>query len=229
MKVSDVMTRRVISVSPEADIRDAVELMLKNRISGLPAIDDKGNLVGIVSEADFLRRAETGTEHRQSPWYVAFFGPGESASEFVGAHGLKVHDVMTREPITVTEGAPLHKAVDLMERHRVKRLPVVRGGKVIGIITRANLLRALAGIHRAAAHPPRSDADIRKRIVSAISKQTWSAGALVEVIVHNGAVDLWGTVSDIAQRNALKVLVLATPGVKRVEDHLSWTGSMPAI
>ena len=229
MKVSDVMTRRVISVSPKADIRDAIELMLKNRISGLPVIDDNSNLVGIVSEADFLRRAETGTERSRSPWYVAFFGPGGSATEFVRAHGLKVHDVMTREPITVTEGAPLHKAVDLMERHRVKRLPVVRGGKVIGIVTRVNLLRALAGIHRAAPNPPRSDADTRKRILSAMATQSWSAGALVEVIVHDGVVDLWGTVSDVAQRDALKVLVESMPGVKRVEDHLSWSGSVPFI
>ncbi len=229
MKVSDVMTHRVISIAPDADIRDAVELMLKNRISGLPVIDDQGKLAGIVSEADFLRRTETGTERKLSPWYDAIFGPRESATGFVRAHGQKVHEVMTREPITVTENAPLHEAVDLMERHRVKRLPVLRRGKVIGIITRANLMRALASIHRGAPEPPQGDADIRKQILSAMAKQTWSAGAAVEVIVHDGMVDLWGTVSDVAQRDAFRVLVETTPGVKRVEDHLAWSGSLPAI
>jgi CBS domain-containing protein len=228
MKVSDVMTHRVISVSSNADIRHAVESMLKHRISGLPVIDD-GKLVGIVSEADFLRRAETGTERKLSPWYDALFGPDESAAAFVRAHGLKVHDVMTRDPITVTEDAPLHEVVNLMERHRIKRLPVVRAGKVIGMVTRANLLRALASIHRASPKSVASDADIRKRILSAMAKETWSAGALVEVTVHDGVVDLWGAVIDAAQHDALKVLVQATPGVKRVEDHVAWSGPIPPI
>ena len=229
MKVSDVMTHRVISVAPDADIREAVELMLKNRISGLPVIDDEGKLVGIVSEADFLRRVETGTERKLSPWYDAVFGPGESATGFVRAHGQKVREVMTREPITVTENAPLHEAVDLMERHRIKRLPVLRHGKIVGILARANLMRALASIHRSVPEPPRGDADIRKQILTAMAKQTWSAGAMVEVIVYDGVVDLWGTVSDVAQRDAFKVLAAQTPGVKRVEDHLAWSGSLPAI
>ena len=229
MIVSDVMTHRVIPVSPDAGIRDALELMLKNRISGLPVIDDQGRLVGVVSEGDFLRRAETGTERKQSPWYDAFFGPGKSANDYVRAHSLKVRDVMTGKPITVTEHTPLHAAVDLMEHHRIKRLPVIRDGKVIGIISRANLLRALASIHRATPVAPKSDASIRKSILSAIAKQSWSGGAQVEVIVHDGVVDLWGTVTDAAQSDALRVLVQQTPGVKQLENHLSSSASYPPI
>jgi CBS domain-containing protein len=227
MKISDVMTRRVISIAPEAGIRDAMELMLKNRISGLPVIDGGGKLVGVLSETDFLRRAETGTERRSSPWYDAFFGSGESARAYVRAHGLRVEDVMSSKPITVMENTPLEKAVDLMERHRVKRLPVVHGGKVVGIVTRANLLRALVSIHRSAHEPLQQDDAIRDRIAAAMNKETWANGMLVEVLVHDGVVDLWGRVEDASHRDALKVLVESTPGVKRVEDHLSWTPLTP--
>ncbi len=227
MKTCDVMTRRVISVAPEAGIRDALELMLKNHISGLPVIDGSGTLVGVLSEGDFLRRAETGTERRPSPWYDAFFGSGESARAYVRAHGLKVEDVMSRNPITVTENTPLEKAVDLMERHRVKRLPVVHGGKVVGIVTRANLLRALVSVHRAAREPLKQDDVIRDRIAAAMNKETWTTGMLVEVLVHDGVVDLWGRVEDASHRDALKVLVESTPGVRRVEDHLSWAPLTP--
>jgi CBS domain-containing protein len=227
MKISDVMTRRVISIAPEAGIRDAMELMLRNHISGLPVIDGGGVLVGVLSETDFLRRTETGTERKRSAWYDAFFGSDDSARAYVRAHGLKVEDVMSREPITVTENTPLEKAVDLMERHRVKRLPVVHGAKVVGIVTRANLLRALVSIHRSAHEPPKNDDAIRDRIAAAMNKETWTTGMLVEVLVHDGIVDLWGRVEDASHRDALKVLVESTPGVKRVEDHLSWTPLTP--
>ncbi len=227
MKISDVMTRRVISIAPEAGIRDAMELMLKNRISGLPVIDSSGTLVGVLSETDFLRRAETGTERKSSPWYDAFFGSGESARAYIRAHGLKVEDLMSRTPITVTDNSPLEKAVDLMEQHRIKRLPVVRGGKVVGIVTRANLLRALVSIQRSAHEPPKHDDAIRDRIAVAMNKETWTNGMLVEVMVHDGIVDLWGRVEDASHRDALKVLVESTPGVKRVEDHLSWAPLTP--
>ncbi len=227
MKISDVMTRRVISIAPEAGIRNAMELMLKNRISGLPVIDASGTLVGILSETDFLRRAETGTERKSSPWYDAFFGSGESARAYIRAHGVKVEDVMSRKPITVPEHTPLGDAVDLMERHGIKRLPVVHGGKVVGIVTRANLLRALVSIHRSAHEALKDDDAIRDRITSAMSKESWTAGMLVEILVHDGVVDLWGRVEDASHRDALKVLVESTPGVRRVEDHLSWTPLTP--
>jgi CBS domain-containing protein len=186
--------------APEATIRDAIQLMLNNHISGLPVIDGNGKLVGIVSEGDFLRRPETGTERTRSPWFDAFFGPSESAKDYVHAHGLKVREVMTRKPVTVTEDAPLDEVVHLMESHDIKRLPVVRRGKVVGLVSRANLMRALASIHRTAPRSSKSDAAIRNRILADIGKQSWSAGAVVDVVVRDGIVDLWGTVSDVAQQ-----------------------------
>ena len=193
----------------------------EEQIQWASLIDSSGNLVGFVTEGDFLRRGEIGTEKTNSPWYDAFFGAGESASAYIRAHGLKVHDVMTREPITVTEDTLLREAVDLMERRGIKRLPVLRGAKVIGIVSRANLLRALATLLRTAPRQSKNDDAIRARILSDLQKQTWSAGVVVEVLVRKGVVDVWGTVDEGPQRDAIKVLVEAMPGVKRLEDHLS--------
>src|SRR6516165_3587039 len=147
MKVSEVMTRRVISILPDAPISDAIKLMLKKHISGLPVIDEEGKLVGILTEGDLLRRPEIGTERRRSRWLDALFGPGEAADAYVHSRSREVKDIMTRDPVTVKECTPLHEVVHLMERRNFKRLPVIRAGKVVGIISRANLIRALAGLH----------------------------------------------------------------------------------
>jgi CBS domain-containing protein len=221
MKVSDVMTRRIVSVMPEATIGHAIRLMLDNHISGLPVIDDKDKLVGIVSEGDFLRRSETGTERKRSRWLDAFLGQSAPANDYVRSHGLKVKEVMTRKPITLQEDTPLDQVVHLMESHRVKRLPVVRGEKVVGIVSRANLMRALASIYRAAPKSSKGDAAIRSQILLEIAKQDWSVGVDVDVVVRDGIADIWGSIAELAQRDALKVLVERTPGVKQVEDHLT--------
>jgi CBS domain-containing protein len=221
MKVSDVMTRRVVSVTPDASIDDAIRLMTANQISGLPVIDREGNLVGMVSEGDFLRRAELGTERHRSVWFDAIFGPAQSATEFVQSRGRKVEEVMTRNPAFVLEDSSLAEVVHIMETRRIKRLPVLRGARVVGILSRANLLRAVLGFQRAAPTSSMDDASVRERILSDIDEQSWSAGAEVDVTVHHGVAHLWGRVTDLKQRDALKVLVETTPGVTRVEDHLA--------
>jgi len=226
MNVSEIMTRRVISLAPEATVRDAVSLMLARRISGLPVIDAQGVLAGIVSEGDFLRRPETGTERRRSRWLDALFGPADGARRYVHAHGTRVGDVMTRKVVTVGEHDSLDEVVHLMEVHRIKRLPVLRDGKVVGIVSRANLMRALASVHRAAGHGSADEAAVRDRILAEIEQQGWAAGADVDVVVRAGVADLWGTIVDPEQRAALKVLVANVPGVKTVVDHLRWDGDV---
>jgi CBS domain-containing protein len=222
MKVSDVMTRRAICINPEASIVDAIRLMIANHISGLPVVDREGKLVGMVSEGDFLRRAELATERHRSVWFDAIFGPAESATEFIHSHGLNVEEVMSRNPAFVIEDTSLTEVVHLMETRRVKRLPVLRGSRVVGVVSRANLLRALLSLHRATPTISMDDASLRDRILSDIEKESWSVGAEVDVTVHDGVADLWGSVTDLKQRDALKVLVETTPGVMRVEDHLTW-------
>jgi CBS-domain-containing membrane protein len=224
MKVSDVMTRRVISISPQATILEAIKLMLKHHVSGLPVIDDKGKLVGIVTEGDFLRRSEIGTERPRSRWFNAFFGPSGAAKDYVRSHALKVQAVMTPDPVTVVGNTTLDEVVRLMEDRNIKRLPVMGRGNVVGIVSRANLMLALASLHRQALASPQSDVTIRDHILSAVHAQSWTADTFVDVTVRQGVANMWGTISDVAQREALRVLVESTPGVKRVEDHLSWRG-----
>ena len=148
MKAKDAMTSPVISVEPDASIWQAVRIMLQRRISGLPVIDKQGRLVGMVSEGDFLRRAETGTQRRRPHWLEFLMGPGRLADEYIRSHGRKIQDIMTPDPVTVTEETPLDEVVHTMEQRRIKRLPVVRGNEVVGIVSRANLLHALAGLAR---------------------------------------------------------------------------------
>ena len=230
MQASDIMTRSVISVAPDESTDAAIELMLKRHISGLPVINDKGELVGIVTESDFLRRPETSTEHKTtSRWRDTFFNFNKVMDNYVHTHGVKVKDVMTPNPVAVTEDTQLDAVVQLMQTRNVKRLPVVRAGKVIGIISRANLMRALVSIHREAHGAAKDEAKIRERILDDIAEQVWAAEVVVDVVLHNGVADLWGTVSKTEQAKALRVLVESTPGVKRVEHYLTCHGELLSV
>jgi CBS domain-containing protein len=221
MKARDVMTPRVISIETDAPIMRAVRLMLQNRISGLPVVGPQGELVGMVTERDFLRRGEIGTQRRRNRWLEFLIGPGRLADEYVHARGRKVEDVMTREPITVTEDTPLDEVVRLMERHRIKRLPVVRENELVGIVTRANIMHALVSLAAEAKAPPAGDdAAIRAQILAECKKQFWAP--MTNVVVRNGVVELWGTITDERERQALVVASENVPGVKTVHDHLVW-------
>jgi CBS domain-containing protein len=148
MKVRDIMTSPVVSIAPDSTVLDAVRIMLLRHISGLPVIDKSGSLVGIVTEGDFLRRAETGTQRRRPRWLEYLLGPGRLADEYTRSHGRKVHEIMTFGALSITEDTPLDEVVRLMEKRQIKRLPVVRGNEVVGIVSRANLVHALAGLAR---------------------------------------------------------------------------------
>ena len=225
MKAKDIMTRRVISISPDASILEAAHLMLQHRISGLPVVDPAGVLIGIVTEGDFLRRAETGTEQRRPRWLELVLG-GRAAADFTHSHGRKVEEVMSDSPYSVSEDATLDEIVSLMERHRIKRVPVMRDAHLVGIVSRANLMRAMISIARSAQPPAQSDLDIRSRIMTEMDTQKWAPVALVEVTVNKGVVDLWGTILDERDRTALKVLAENVPGVKAVNDHMVWVEPM---
>lgn len=224
MKAADVMTRPVLTIEADAPIAEAVRLMLQNRISGLPVVGLAGQLVGIVTEGDFLRRAETGTERRRPRWLEFLVGPGPVAEAYVRAHARKVEEVMTTDVATAAEDTPLDEIVRLMERRRIKRLPVVGpDGRVTGIVSRANLLRALAGlIGEAPATAAVDDAALRERVLAELDKQSWAPITSIEVRVRGGVVDLRGTILDERERQALRVLVENVPGVKAIEDHLCW-------
>ena len=226
MKAKDIMTHRVISIEPTATVLQAVRLMLQNRISGLPVVDASGNLVGIVTEGDFLRRSEMATERKRPRWLEFLLGSGQSADNYVQSHGRKVEEVMTRDLRTATEDTPLEDVVRMMEKHRIKRLPVVRGRQVAGIISRANLLHALASIARDIKPVSSDDESIRAKLLKELDKEKWAPAALVNVVVRNGIVELCGSITDERQRPALVVMAENIPGVKGVRDHLAWVDPM---
>jgi CBS domain-containing protein len=222
MKAKDIMTRTVVSIDPNATVLQAARLMLQHHISGLPVVDSQGALVGVLSEGDFLRRGETRTERRRSRWLEFLMGPGRIASDYVHSHGSKVSEVMTADVKTVGEEASLENIVQLMEKHRIKRVPVLRGDKLVGIVTRSNLMHAVVSLARESAAGTQSDAAIRERLLTEIKNQTWAPAATINVVVHDGVVDLWGMIVDERQREALKVAAENIAGVKAVKDHLVW-------
>ena len=222
MRAADVMTPDPVCISPDASIADAIRLLLERKFSGLPVVDARGSLVGIVTDGDLLRRTETGTQRKRSSWIEFLMGPGRLASEYVQTSGRKVHDVMTAEVRTVTEDAPLEEIVHLMERHQIKRVLVVRDSKLVGIVTRANLLHALASVAAETKPGPTSDTSIRERLYAELKSQRWAPVGLINVVVRNGVVHLSGTMLDERQRGAIRVAAERIPGVKAIEDHLVW-------
>ena len=224
MNANDVMTRDVITIGPDATVLQAARVMLQHRISGLPVLDSGGNLVGVVSEGDFLRRRETKTEKRRSRWLEFLMGPGKIAEEYTHTHGSRVDEVMTRDVRTVDENAPLEDIIELMEKHRIKRVPVMSGATLVGIVTRSNLMRAMVSMARVTPAPqsPKDDGALRAQILADLDKQNWAPGASLDVVVRDGVVELFGVITDDRQRQALKVACENIPGVQAVKDHLCW-------
>lgn len=222
MKARDVMTQPVIAIAANASVMEAARLMLENRISGLPVVDAAGKLVGIVTEGDFLRRIETGTERRHSRFAEFFMGPGQLADEYVHSTGRTVNEVMTTQVHAITEDAPLEDIVLLMERHGIKRVPVLRGKELVGIVTRANLVSALLRTARGARASSSRDSGIREDLLSELKKQPWAPVGTIDVAVVDGVVTLSGVLADERQRRALCVAAKNIPGVKKVVDHIVW-------
>jgi len=229
MKTADIMTHKVVSIAPDATILEAIRLMLQNRISGLPVVDKTGNLVGIVTEGDFLRRTETGTQRKRPRWLEFITGPGKLAEEYVHTHGRKVNEVMTPEPVTVTEDTSIEDVVNIMEKRRIKRLPVTCKGRLVGIVSRANLLHTLASIAREIPPEAKTDAAIRGRVMAALDAQSWAPNSLINVVVHNGVVELWGTILDERDRRAVRVAAENAGGAKEIKDHLVWVEPMTGM
>lgn len=228
MKARDVMVSPVITIKPHSSVKEAAQIFVNRRISAAPVMDDQGNLVGIVSEGDLLRRAEAGTERRRSSWLLLFTGNETLATEYVRAHARKVADVMTRDVITATPDTPLHEIASLLEKNSIKRVPIISKGRVIGLVSRANLIQAVATA-RKELEIPVADSTIRDQLLSHLGAQPWAHTSLLNVTVNGGVVDLWGITNSDAERRAIRVAAEATSGVRAVNDHLivrpleSWT------
>ena len=227
MRAHQIMTKDVITVTPQTTIEQAAKTMLQKHISGLPVVDNAGKLIGIVSEGDFLRRTEIGTGRKRRAWLQFLIGPGRAAADFVHERGRKVEDIMTRDPITVSEETPLEDLVRLMEKNGIKRLPVTSGSSLCGIVTRSNLLQAVASLAHEIPDPTADDDHIRDNIVRAVAKTDWRPVGF-EVTVRNGVVHLHGIITTDEARQATIVTAENTAGVKAVHDHLcfvdTWSG-----
>ncbi len=216
---ADVMTKRVASISPDANIRLAAELMLKRRVSALPVVDAQRRIVGIVSEGDLVHRSEMGTSKKGSWWLNLLVPDRDLAHEYARAHGRRVSDVMTRRVVAATRTTPLAGIVDLMDKHRIKRVPIVDDGRLVGMVSRADLLAAFARGLAGNAKTPRGldDAAALSEIETRIAREKWSGSILVATTVERGVARLSGVCSSIAQRDALRSLAEEIDGIRRAD------------
>ena len=228
MRAHQIMTRSVITVTPDATILEAANTMLRQHVSGLPVVDAAGKLVGIVSEGDFIRRSEIGTQRKRGRWLEIHARPGAAATDYVHEHGRKVSEVMTRIRSPSPRTRRWRRSCSAMETNDVKRLPVMRGDKLVGIVSRANLLQAVASLAREIPDPTADDDHIRNRIIEALEKNDWSPFGL-NVIVRDGIVHLSGVITDERSRQAAMVAAENVAGVKKVHDHLCWVDTMSGM
>jgi CBS-domain-containing membrane protein len=221
MKAADVMVTNVITVGPDACVQDVARTLIEARISGVPVVGSDGKLLGIVSEGDLMRRAEAGTGRRRPWWLAVLTGREVLASEFIKEHSRKVADVMTRQVVTAAPDTPLWTIANLLEKNAIKRVPIVQDGKVVGIVSRANLLQALASFSkRVEAAAPDTDSNIREKVLTQLKAEPWSRPSLINVIVQDGTVELWGIVDSASEKKAVRVAAEVTPGVRAVNDNL---------
>lgn len=219
MNATDVMVRRVITTGPNSTVRDVATILITNHISAVPVVGDDGKLLGIISEGDLLRRSETHTE-RQRSWWLEWLTTSETlAAEFVKSHSRRVGDVMTRNVITARPDTPLHEIATLLEHNQIKRVPIVQNGELVGLVSRANLVQALASQRDSAATTP-DDKALREAVMANLEKESWARVALINITAHSGTIDLWGFVNSEAEKGAIRVAVEVTPGVGAVNDNL---------
>jgi CBS domain-containing protein len=219
MKARDVMVAPVITTSPHASVKDVAQTLLKHHISALPVTDDKGRLVGIISEGDLLHRHENNTEPRSPWWLLALTGTDALAADYIKGHARKVADVMTRDVVSASPETPLYEIASLLEKHAIKRVPIVENGHPVGIVSRSNLVQAVAG---AGKHFEMSLADetIRSKLLSHLKAQPWAHVGLLNVTVNGGVVDLWGIARSETERKAIRVAAEGITGVRAVNDNM---------
>ncbi|MGI9381041.1 MAG: CBS domain-containing protein [Methyloligellaceae bacterium] len=220
MLAKDIMTKHVVSARLDSTIVELVDLMLKHHISALPIENTDGDLVGLVSEGDLIRRSEIGAREYSSWWLAAIGGKLRLAEDFIKTHGMRAEEIMTKNVVSVSEDTPVWQIAEVLEKNSIKRTPVLRDGSVVGIVSRANLLQALAKKRsESTKEPSEDDKKIRAHILDTLDKQAWSDTSRLNVIVSNGVVHYWGQVKSDTERRALKAAAEILPEVKEVRDH----------
>jgi CBS domain-containing protein len=228
VKAADLMAEDVVTVRPTTKVSAIAQLLLENRISAVPVLDDAGEIVGIVSEGDLLRRSETGTERRRSWWLELLVSNATLAGEFVKSRGRLAEDVMTREVVTADEATPLDGIAGLMEKHHVKRVPIVSGKRLVGIVSRADLVAALAAPVPAQPRGP-DDHSARAAFLAALREQPWGRAAAIRASSRGGILHLHGVVGSEEERRAVELLARSTPGVRDIRSDLTVMPPLPPM
>ena len=220
MKAMDVMVRDVVTVKPDDDVAKAVKLLCQHDVSALPVVDDNGGVVGVISEADLVHRSEIDTEKHRPWWREAVTPASTLAEEFAKAHGRRVDEVMSTDVVSATEDTSLGEIASLLERHRIKRVPILRDGKLVGTVSQSNLIQALASAQSDAGEGLHADRRIRSELLDRLAAQSWTDFGSRNVIVSDGVVHLWGLVSSAQEHKALIALAEGVPGVASVSDEM---------
>jgi len=221
MRAMDVMTSKVITVDENASVTTVAKLLAERGISAVPVVDSENRVIGMVSEGDLLHRAETGTERRQSWWLEMMASTNQLTGDYIKSHSGNVKDVMTRDVLSVTETTSVADIAILLETNRIKRVPVLRDGKLVGIVSRANLVRALAmTINEPTSSTEADDRTIRDNLLAELKAQRWAEVAPANITVKDGVVHLWSSYLSEQEKRALVVAAENIPGVRRVEDHM---------
>ncbi|MEX0607040.1 MAG: CBS domain-containing protein [Halofilum sp. (in: g-proteobacteria)] len=219
MQARDVMTSHVVSVGPDDTVADVAQVLMEHGISAAPVID-RDELVGIVSEGDLVRRAEIGTAEQNRSWWLQLFtAESKITREYVKTHASRVRDVMQDKVVTVAEDTPLHEIAATLERNRIKRVPVVKSNRVVGIVSRADIVQQLAAHRQAPLESRPSDNQIREKVESALRSHGWRNPIASSVTVTDGVVDLWGIYRTEDEHKAARVAAESIEGVQRVDDH----------
>jgi len=232
MKAADIMTTKVVTVAADATAQEAAAQMLRHRVSALPVVDQSGKLIGIVSEGDLMRRGELGTERERSWWLEMLTSNRTLATDYAKAHGRKVSEVMSRKLIAANPDTPINDIALLLEQHAIKRVPIVDKGKLVGIVARANLVQALAGLNvKTPEKQAGKDSVIREEVLARLSGAPWRPW-LLNVTVHDGVAELWGIANSNDEKTAAGVAVENAPGVVKVNNHIivrphSWSEAKP--
>ncbi|MFY9734353.1 MAG: CBS domain-containing protein [Rhodoplanes sp.] len=220
MNAVDVMVRDVVTTKPDDLVADAIKLLIQHDVSALPVVDSAGKVIGIISEADLVRREEIGTEKHRAWWLEALTPASTLAEEFAKSHGRHVSEVMSTKVVSASEDTPLGEIATLLERNRIKRIPILRDGKLVGVVSRSNLIQAVASAQAQLAKTVDSDRQIRSELLDRLKQQDWTDFGSRNVIVSDGVVHLWGLVGSEEEHQALLALAEDVPGVIRVSDEM---------
>lgn len=221
MNVDDAMTKEVVTVGLDKTVGEIAALLMRHRISAVPVVSEGNQVIGIVSQTDLAHRVETGTEKRRKWWLDLFADDGSKARDYIKSHGLRAQDIMTRFVVSVGKTATLAEVADTLDMHRVRQVPVLHEGKLVGVITRSDLVRKLAEVSVAGPAERSPSGQLQKEVTDRIKNEPWLKSALINVLVNDGTVQLYGVAESNDQRRALKVLVEGVPGVNRVDDKMA--------